>query len=610
MKRYAVAAAIILGLLTAPPARAAEIDVLKAIPTDAMGFLLINRLDKTSEKLAKVAQLVQAPAPPLLMLAKMQTGIQAGVDDSGTAAAVMMPPAKADGAPALAILLPVTDYKQLLAQLRPEDPAAMIAKIKLVGSPWLVAKKGQFAVLMADEGNNEQTLGDFINSTTSVAGAVKPLQKRLFANDIAIALTPDGVARVFEKLDQGLSAGKGGIPLGGKQADAASAGIDALQDFLKTCQKEISHFAAGIHIDDDGNIDLGTWSIFVPAGEFTRAAQDATAPEWNVMAGLPADHFWFAMGGVMPESWSKAVANLSVKMMKLSPGFDQMTDEQADKLAKVTAKSMLGTRGVAMSMGVTKLGESMYANTFSVVRVEDSAAYLANSKKSFELMAEIGGDAAKLYEVKQLKIAEYDAVEITMDMAALSKAGGANEEATKKALEKLVGPDGKLKTYLAAIDPKTIAFTYVHSENIQRLATSIKSKDGGLVGDADVAVTAGLLPTGGQWVGYLSPAGMIDFVRSTLENAGPAVPKIPVPDFPTTPPVGATAKMLSIGMETHLVVPAKVLTAGGQYFKQFPVPQAVQIQIQPGGPGGPPVAPPPGMLPPAAPKKPRRPAQP
>ncbi len=605
MKRYAVAAALILGLLTAPPVGATEIDVLKVIPTDTLGFLLINRLDKTNEKLAKVGQLVQAPPIPLLMMAKMQSGVQVGIDDSGTAAAAMMPPTKADGEPVLVILLPVTDHKKFLAQLQPEDPAAAIAKVKLLGSPWLAAKKGQFAVLMADEGNNEQTLGDFINSTTSVAGAIKPLQKRLFTNDIAIALTPDGVVRVFEKLDQGLSAGKGGLPLGGKQADVASAGIDAVKDFLKTCQKEISHFAVGIHIDDDGNMDLGTWSIFVPAGEFTRAAQEATAPQWNVMAGLPAEHFYFAMGGVMPESWSNAVANLSVKMMKLSPGFDEMTDEQADKLAEVTAKSMQGTRGMAMLMGATKPDESMYANTFAVTRVQDSAAYLANSKKSFALLAEIGGDAAKLYDVKQLKIAGYDAVEITMDMAALSKAGG-NDEATKKAMEKLAGPDGKLRTYLAAIDPKTIAFTYVNPKNIERLATSIKSKDGGLVGDADVAVTTGLLPTGGQWVGYLSPSGMIDFVRSTLENAGPAVPKIPIPDFPKTPPIGATAKMLSIGMETHLVVPAKVLTAGGQYFKQFQAPQGVQIQIAPGGPGGPPAVPPPA----APPKKPRRPAKP
>ena len=91
MMRHSIEIALILALLAASPGRADEADVLKAIPTNALGFVLVNRLDKTNEKLTKVAQLVQAPPLPFLMLAKMQAGIQAGVDDSGSAAAVMLP---------------------------------------------------------------------------------------------------------------------------------------------------------------------------------------------------------------------------------------------------------------------------------------------------------------------------------------------------------------------------------------------------------------------------------------------------------------------------------------------------------------------------------------
>jgi len=103
------------------------------------------------------------------------------------------------------------------------------------------------------------------------------------------------------------------------------------------------------------------------------------------------------------------------------------------------------------------------------------------------------------------------------------------------------------------------------------------------VDDADVKTTAALMPTSGQWTGYLSPQGLVEFVRYSLDSfMPPGFPKINIPDYPQSPPVGATAKMLSVGLETHLVIPQQVLSTAGQYVVQV---QAAQAGRGPNGPG-------------------------
>ncbi|HTU25471.1 MAG TPA: hypothetical protein VMF30_08745, partial [Pirellulales bacterium] len=71
-----------LALLTAAQAWAA--DVLDAIPNTALGVVLVNRLDATSDKIEKLAVKVQAPSVSLLSLMRVQTGIYDGLDDKAT----------------------------------------------------------------------------------------------------------------------------------------------------------------------------------------------------------------------------------------------------------------------------------------------------------------------------------------------------------------------------------------------------------------------------------------------------------------------------------------------------------------------------------------------
>ncbi len=583
MIRRAIAIAIVLGSITSGAARAADANVpkansadasvLKAIPADAQGFLLINHLDKTSDKLMKVGQLAQQQVPPLLMLAKQQFGFQEGFDDSGTVAVVVMPGAADDSPPNVLILVPVTDFKKFAAQLNPDKPDAPISKVALMGAPTLLAKKGNFAVLAPDTGS-DAGMKDFLAAKSDVSIAVKPLQKRLFANDISLALTPSGLARVFDVMKAGMEQGRAAAAMSGQSPEATASMFEMIDEALDACQKEVSHFALGIHIDDDGNMDIGTWSIFVPAGDFTKAAKDAVAPDADLIEGLPADPFYLAGGGVLPQSWAELLAKMSVRMMKLNPVMMQMSDEQTQKLTEINEQLQKGMHSIAALMGAPEKGQTHYDNMLTVARVDDAAKYVADFKKSFELVAESNDGAGKsIYAIKDTKIGDLSAVEITVDMLEMFK-DQPNADASIEMTKKMFGPSGKMILYVAAINPKTIAQVYMKPENITRLAKSVKASSGkagssGLAGDPQVKIATDLLPTGGQWTGYLSVDGLVRYVRSMLETAlPPGAPKIKVPDFPESPPIGATAKMLPFGMETHIVVPAPLVTAIGKYIPQ------------------------------------------
>src|SRR5215213_7782466 len=74
--------------LAGRPVEASE-SALSAIPTDAVGFVVVHNIRETSRTLGELAKLVQAPAPDVLDLAKGMSGIDKGIDEQGDLAVVL-----------------------------------------------------------------------------------------------------------------------------------------------------------------------------------------------------------------------------------------------------------------------------------------------------------------------------------------------------------------------------------------------------------------------------------------------------------------------------------------------------------------------------------------
>ena len=82
-----------------------------------------------------------------------------------------------------------------------------------------------------------------------------------------------------------------------------------------------------------------------------------------------------------------------------------------------------------------------------------------------------------------------------------------------------------MHTYLAVVDDKTAVMAYVGVENLKRAVAAAKATGGGLAADPQIAETTTLLPKGAQWLSYIHPQGLVEFVGSLLSmSAAPGGP--------------------------------------------------------------------------------------
>jgi hypothetical protein len=187
-----------------------------------------------------------------------------------------------------------------------------------------------------------------------------------------------------------------------------------------------------------------------------------------------------------------------------------------------------------------------------------------------DMLKESGVDFPFPKESKKIKIDDLDGYELTMDMSGFLNKIAGNNPAAKKMMEIMFGSEGKLNVYLAAIDDNTVAISYVNQDGISRVKSACANVQSSLASDPDIEQTAKLLPAGAQWVGYLSPKGMVDFVTTMMQAAVPPGRAMPMlPPFSQTPPIGFGAEASGKGLDAQIVLPGATLKGIGTYVMQM-----------------------------------------
>ena len=107
---------------------------------------------------------------------------------------VLLPGEDAGARPAAALFLPVTDYRQLIRKLKPEDASAKIVEVQ-VGDQWFaIGNRGGYAVVAKK--SNGHAVEQALNSSTSVAADMAALRGMLTKGDVAVAVTHHGVETI------------------------------------------------------------------------------------------------------------------------------------------------------------------------------------------------------------------------------------------------------------------------------------------------------------------------------------------------------------------------------------------------------------------------------
>lgn len=556
----------------------AQANPLEVIPDRALGFAVIKDLSDANDRLTKVTQKMQLPVPDLLTMAKGFLGVDKGLDEKGGLAVALVsgPSGREWEESAFCAVVPVTDYKEFIAPFEPEDADAKVTGVTVAGQKMVVGKKGNFAVLAF--GERALALEQILAATKNVMADVEPLKSWMADKQLALVVTPAGKKLLFQTIvaalpDAAQLKKDAGVEEGNERATAfQNVGqiFGMFKELLSAADDQLTHLAVGIRIEDNASLRVVARVLFTPGGKLAAWSKDVKAPEESLLTGVPAGKFAIAYGGVSaqfsPEAWA-LISRLGEVGMQVV-GLDE---EGRKKSMEIAARLQTGKRFTSGVMGIMRPGDSLFSTAIAIEHVKNADQQLKGTREMFELMRTAQkkprGDKP-LYELNDVKVGDLDALELVTNIESLTElsTGGANlgpaAEQMKGLFGKMFGGEGKIQMYVAKADERNVVTAY-SKEQLVRGIEHVRSGGKGLEDDADIAKTAALLPDGAQWVAYVSPQGLVQWVGVFVEAMFGG--QIQLPPFPATEPIGLAAKVSETGLDAELVLPDGVVAGIGQY---------------------------------------------
>ncbi len=556
-----------LSLLTSFTASAAE-DYLTLVPDSAWGVVVVNQPADLDLKLQALGRDLQMPMPSALMMIKMQTGIQGGVDEKGSVVILMMPPAVAGGSVVPVVLVPVTDYAQFIAPLKPADAAA-VTQVKLMNHAYWIRQIGGYAAIV------DIPYRDLIEKTLvakEVPAALKPWHDWLAARDVAGIIFPPGIKQTSVKVQENLNTMKTALGQAGGQGKQAAAAFDLYGKLFQAAEKEVSACGFGLQIDKQNTLAITSRSELVPGGSWATALAQTPPAKGNLLQGLPDGAFVMAGGGMVSDGLMENTMKMVFDMMKTMPDTYGLSGEQIDKLSKLSLDPLKGTRAVSMVMGIGPKDAPLYSNVVGIMQVEDARKFMTGYEAYFKEYNQIVKDAKSQVmaplEVEKSEENGLPVLKFTMTMPP-APAGGMPAAQYEKMQEAMFGPGGKVNFWLVPADEHTVYIGYVSREPLQQALAARPAA--GLTKAAGVLQTAALLPPDPMMVAYVSPQGFLELINRAMSLALPQEMQgqMKIPEFPLTSPLGFAVKTAPNEVQTTMVVPSDVFKGIGQYIKNI-----------------------------------------
>ena len=576
IRRCTLWTAAVLAVFAVTAAQAAE-DVYHAIPSDCWAFVAVNRIAETSAKVQKVGQLVGAPPVGLLDLAKASAGVKKGLDETGSAALVVMPGKNRknadDAAPVF--LIPVADYKTFLASwgAKPSEKEKIV-EVKIGGESMLIANRGGYAAISPRE--YRQALDKFLDAKRSVADECPQLVPWLLENDGIAVATSHGIKMASQGMQKELKQMRETFAHMNEDSAMLITTVTTLEmyvKFLQWAEKDVDVIAAGARIDKEGTVHVATRTRFTKDSSFAATIAKLQASGKSPLLGMPGGQFMAAGGGVWSNSLTQGIVTSLTGLMKQIFGMAyDLDDKKAEELAKTLLDMPKGLRSLSVMIGPGQPGEPILSDMLVLYGVDDAKKYLDEYEKFIGAFDEAGKDGKaasekKVFAMKKTEVGGRPALETEMSLALSAKIK--DTAGFEESIGKFFGPGGKLKTLIVAVDEHTVAISFGDSGPlVMRAIAALKQPSEALAGDADVAKVAAMLPAGSQWVGYVSPSGAVAFVKWVVDTMMPEASygyKPNIPDFPASPPIGIAVKAMPGELQTETIITTAVLEAIGKY---------------------------------------------
>ncbi|MEO2049500.1 MAG: hypothetical protein ABGX16_23325 [Pirellulales bacterium] len=206
--------------------------------------------------------------------------------------------------------------------------------------------------------------------------------------------------------------------------------------------------------------------------------------------------------------------------------------------------------------------DRLFEGILGISDVDASDQYLVNYQTAMRVWQELSNQSETpipmKMEAQQVTVNGLEGLRITIDMEGMLKAQNAPPQ-SRQMIEQMFGNGGKITTHVIAADANTILLSYASAESIEEVMVAYRNNKSRLADETGIPKIASLLGQNPDMVAYLSPSGIVGWISRLMGGVLPPGVEIPeIPQFPKTLPVGFSAKIVTGGFETELVVPARL----------------------------------------------------
>lgn len=617
MKRFAKFASACVAAAAIAFAPFAGAQVLQQVPSDAVVVVKINKLKPVSDRIAAFAQKLGVAAfqPALndpLGALKAKGKINAGLDENGEAAFVIMNGPKQKGEPPMIVLVPVSDYKAFVGNFADAKTTGDVTTFTGDGKqPTYVANWGKYAAVSA----KAELLS---KKPTAMFQAGGVTGKELAEKDIVayfnfkgsrdkmlpeIKKAKEGFMRDFER-NYAKQAAPARRPGQAGAAPAPAAAPDpAAMKYMPVVRSLMGRFfdiAEQVVNDADG----ATWGISITdegikstgLAEFTAGSPSAkTVAEFKgtaepLLAGLPASKYLFTAGAKSGNSAAtvKLIDTFfaPVQQQAAALGADgKMLTDYVAAVKQYVGASQSWSAGMLVPKG--QLGQEAIFQMLSVSQ-GDAKAMLASQKQmmtSQQALTDMftGPQMKGMMKTSFTPAAKsIDGIEMSQFQTQMNPPAGQNNAQTmqmKQMMTWMYGPQGMNGLTGAVGNDTMVAAIDVTDATVSQLIASAKTKQD-VVSPGFAAVNKAL-PQTRVAAGYFALDQLATTVANYAKMFGMPV-NFQLPQ--NLPPIGGTIATDSNALRADVYVPAQllqsVIAAGIQSYMQMQGGQA------PGGPGG------------------------
>lgn len=535
-------------------------DLIELIPKDVLAYVVVDDLNAVDKKIQDLAGLLHQQAPPLLPLVQQQTGLQEGIDEKGDFGVVVM---SAVQGPAVAVFVPVTDYKKFIGQLEPDDPEKRVTSATLAANAITVGQLDNYAVISSMD---NQVLVEQIVASEAVRLAPSDATRTLVADhDISIVVTQAGITMLCMAGTQGLEMAKGMIIQQQGEDNPALMGLNVYVELLRQIDTNVSSYTCGIQLDAQEALVVNESIGLVADGNLVDVLADGQSPNYDLLDNLPNAPYVIAGGGVIPEKAWTAMMDFSSEFIKKMPNLYGMNEEQTDKMMELSQKYFGDMQSMSMLWGTGQPDAPLYSDVLVAVKVKDASKYIANYRTFMEEVQKLAPEKGSFFAdstVETIKLADKEALKVTMPIPGM-QAAGLDQEELDRIMKLMYGGD-EVTVYLAAVSSDTVLMSYVDSDIVTQAIKAGTISDSSLAGSDALKVTRKLLPTGAHAVGYWSPDGTLRYVeRAAKLFSGQELP-IKLPNLPDAPPIGFALVGHANRLDMKFVVPRQTLESIGE----------------------------------------------